>query len=360
MSVRQRWNKGRIIAIIRQLHREKQPLNSGHIQRHRLSLYSSSLRYFGSWKNAVEAAGLQYEKVYRKAGRGSWRWNRAIVIATIQQLHQAGDPLNAVHVQRHHHSLYPAAVKYCGGWGRAVSAAGIEYARVRKCRPCRSWSKAEVIRVIRSRRRRKLSLSTKAVSREDYGLLRAARRKFGKNGWRKALRAAGVNPIGLDPRIQWTRQRIMAEIHRRFALGLPLHQSHMTQNGYAGLFTAARRFYGSWSKTITAAGIVYANVKANRRGYWSKKRIVSEIRKLERQGVRLSMRATERSRPDLVGIALLYFGSWQAAVEAAGFNYLRHCLTWSIKAWLRTMTKTQVRGLERRTLKLAAERRRTT
>lgn len=356
----QRWSKQQIVARIQEQRRVGQPLSAWHVECHNLPLYKAAMRYFGNWKKAIQAAGIRYKEVRKKPGRENWKWNRDIVIAQIRQIQDAGEPLNSNDVQKHHLPLYAAAVNYCGGWGEALKACGIDYDNVRKYRPGRAWSRRAVISAIRARRRASLGLSASVVQREDHGLHRAARRKFGKKGWRKALRAAGVNPVGLDPRIKWTRKCIMAEIRQRFELGLPLHQAHVRRNGYAGLFTAAYRFYGSWQRTIAAAGITYTRVKANRRGYWNRKRIVSEIRKLERQGVRLSMKATERSRPDLAAIARFYFGSWQAAVEAAGFDYLPHCQTWSTKAWLRTLTPSRVKALERRALALAEKRRRTT
>ena len=357
--MRQCWSKHRVLDTIKQQRELGNRLNAWHVACHNLPLFKAGRRYFGSWEKAIRAVGIRYQDIRRT--RGAWKWSRDIVIVRIQQLHQAGEPLDSSHLRKHDPNLLAAARKYCGGWGEAVAAAGMDYGTVRKYRPRRRWTKSTVIRAIRARKRSGRGLNTAVMQKEDYGLSRASRIFFGRNGWRKALIAAGVDPIAvMDPRRIWTRKKLIAEIQRRWKDQQPLYAFHLYRNGHAGMLTAGIRFYGSWRKTIEAVGLDYGEVRACKRGWWNKRRIAMEIRRIARNGTQLSPNAMEDMRGDLTSAARVYFGSWQAALEATDIDYRQHWKIWSTKAWLRTITPTQVKTLERRTLKLAAERRRHT
>lgn len=359
--MRQRWNKWRVVECIKQQRILGQQLNAWHVVCHNLPLLRAGVRYFGSWKNAIRAAGIRYQEVRRKPGRESWKWNRDIVVAQIQQMHQAGELLNSNYIQKHNLNLFAAARKYCGGWGEAVLASGIDYGQIRKYRPRRRWTKEMVVRAIRARKRVGLGLNRTVMGIDDYGLTRAARIFFGKNGWRKALTAAGIDPVDvMDPRRVWSKKKVIAEIQRRWQQKVPLYAFHLYRTGHAGILTAGIRFYGSWRKTIEASGLDYEEVRACKRGWWSKRRIIAEIRRLVQSGTRLNTTAIEEIRGDLAAAGRVYFGSWQRAIEAAGFNYRQHSKIWSTKAWLRTLTPAHVKALEKRALKLAETRRRLT
>lgn len=355
--MRQQWSKQRILDTIKQQHKLGNRLNAWHVACHNLPLLKAGTRYFGSWEKAIRGAGIRYKDIRRT--REAWKWSRDIVIAQIRQMHDAGEPLNSNDIQKRNLSLFAAATKYCGGWGEAVTAAGIDYAKVRKYRPGRHWTKKGMVRAIHVRKRAGHGLSTTVMQQEDYGLSRAARGFFGKNGWRKALVAAGIDPIEvMDPRRIWTRKKLIAEIQRRWKDRQLLYAFYLYQIGQAGMLTAGIRFYGSWRKTVEAAGLDYEEVRACKRGWWSKRRIVAEIRRVAGNGTRLSPNAMEDMRGDLTSAARVYFGSWQAAVEAAGFDYRRHWRIWSMKAWLRAMTPAQLKEVKARTVRFAAERRR--
>lgn len=355
--MRRQWDRRQVVARIREQWKLGQPLNAWHVVRHDLPLYRAAVRYLNSWAQAIRAAGIHYREVRKKPGRESWKWSRDIVVAQVRQMYQAGEPLNSNYIQKHNPNLFAAATKYCGGWGEAIVAGGIDYGKVRKYRPRRQWTKKMVVRAIRARKRAGRGLNTATMQKEDYGLSRAARLFFGKNGWRKALVTAGIDPSEvMDPRRIWTRKKLIAEIQRRRKNRSPLYAFHLYRTGHSGILTAGIRFYGSWRKTIEAAGLDYERVRANRRGWWSKRRIVAEIRRVAENGTRLSPNAMEDIRGDLTSAARVYFGSWQRAVEAAGFNYQRHCRIWSMKAWLRSLTPRQLEAIKTRTTRFAVER----
>ena len=64
---------------------------------------------FGSWKDAIEAAGLDYSTIRRYR-----RWSRDKVIKTIKEIYAKGKPINSSFVQKSNKPLYMAAIKRFG------------------------------------------------------------------------------------------------------------------------------------------------------------------------------------------------------------------------------------------------------
>ena len=89
------------------------------------------------------------------------------------------------------------------------------------------------------------------------------------------------------------------------------------------LLRAAAYFFGSWRAAVKAAGFNYEEVRADK--VWSREKIVKGIRRLRRRGKGLSSRNVQLSEPALFAAAVRkqFFGSWEAAVTAAGYNYDR-------------------------------------
>lgn len=353
--MRQSWSKAKVIATIRQLHEAGEKINSNRAQLHHHPLYLAACNYIGSWPKAIRAAGFRYKDI-RITERKPWKWSKDAVIAGIKTLHQTEGKLNSNHVQRHHHQLYGAALRFFGSWGGAVEAADFSYDLVR-VRELRSWNKAKVVKAVVFRKSQGKSLVGSIVDEEDRGLYQAARRYFGRSGWRKALRLAGIDPRTADSRVVWSKTRVVEEILLLHGNGTPLYSYYLMKHGREALHSIGCKLFGSWKKAIRAAGLDYSKVRASRHKWWNKKRICAEIKRLEKRGVRLSSKSVQHLRGDLSAAAIVCFGSWGAAVEAAGINYRAHLLVWSHKTWLRNLPKARARALRASTRKLALERR---
>lgn len=232
--------------------------------------------------------------------------------------------------------------------------AGISYETVMAMRYS-YWNRTKVVRAIRERTKLGLPLNPSGVAEDDNALYLAARRCFGKGGWRRALRAAGYNPSRVYRRGFWDKARIKVEIRRLKRSGIPLYGDNIIRIGKASLFSMAVRLFGSWGKAIKASGFDYTAVRATQP--WTKAKVIAEIRWCVRKGIRLNPQDIMALRGDLVSAATYRFGSWQRAVEAAGFNYRQHLKVWSTKAWLRALNATEARAIEEQTLKFAKRRR---
>lgn len=86
-----------------------------------VALYEAARRHFGTWKAAVQEAGLNYEAV-----TGHQRWMRALVMQQIQKLAAKGEPLDAFTVERRFPALHGAATRlFPRSWWKALEAADL-------------------------------------------------------------------------------------------------------------------------------------------------------------------------------------------------------------------------------------------
>lgn len=126
------------------------------------------------------------------------------------------------------------------------------------------------------------------------------------------------------PARRWTSQAIIQEIHDLHAAGESLKTRNMQRLGYGGMVAAAYRdpSLGSWRAAVEAARLDYEGAAPHQRK-WTRPRIVAAITQLHQQGKDLSYTGMKQHHPYLLVAARRAdnFGSWQAAVEAAGLDY---------------------------------------
>lgn len=298
--------------------------------------------------------------------RRAWLWSKEKTVNAIQELHRNSEPINSWYVNVQHSRLYRAACRYWLGWRQAVQAAGFDYEEVRirqkgrspkGARPYRRRTTKGIIYAALDRKSRGLKLNSTAVFNDDQALYRAACRRFGRGGWQRVLRRIGVDPRTVNPPRKWTAERVLNEIHQLREGGYRLSARYLSRSGYGKLRSAGVRIFGSWKKAVKAAGLAYENIQAVRFRWWSKRRIISEIKRLRREGTPLNSKAVQRSHHDLFTAACVYFDGWGQAVEAAGMDYREHLLVWSRKTWLRALTPAKLKAMERQVERLAAMRR---
>jgi len=181
-----RWSKDQIALEILGLHALQQPLSYGEVEKNHLRLLRAATRYFGSWKNAIEYAGLDYDQIRRYQV-----WTRDRIVEQIQKYHHEGHDLSWRHVST---SLDPAMAAAAirahrfGSWEKALEAAGLDYAEIRRHR---AWDAERVLQELRHRHAAEESLRVSDVSEEAPALVAAARRHF--DGWYDAVIAAGLD-----------------------------------------------------------------------------------------------------------------------------------------------------------------------
>jgi hypothetical protein len=215
-------NKGeRVIDELRERAERGHPLNSGANRGD--WLYAAAMLAFGSWRNAVVAAGFSYDDIKIRP------YTKAETIAMLKPLVATGAPILS---KEQEGRLVAAAHRHFGGWDEAMKAAGGD-ARARK------WTRQRVLDRIREDRARGLKLNAVAVHRRDTNLYQAGRRRFGT--WAAALEAATGEA---DPIVDRLREERRA--------GRPLAERSVRRRN-PELFADAVERFGGWPPALDAA-----------------------------------------------------------------------------------------------------------
>ncbi len=123
---RRKWSKKKIISQIRRLKRDGENLSASVVSREHIALFSaaSSASYFGSWRSAVCAAGINYERIMSN-GKKSRRqklslWDKKRVLLEIGR----SSTESLVEAYRHNLALYSAGRREFGSWEKALKMGG--------------------------------------------------------------------------------------------------------------------------------------------------------------------------------------------------------------------------------------------
>lgn len=189
----------------------------------------------------------------------------------------------------------------------------------RKKPPVRKWSKDTIAGEIQRMFQTGENLNYASIAAEEVALLRAATRYFGS--WRIAIEYAGLNYDDIRRYKTWTQERILERILELNTLGEDLSWRHVSTVVDPQLAAAAtkHKHYGSWRAAVTAAGLDYGQIRRYRE--WDAKTIEQRLRDLHAQGINLNARHVEEYDITLITAARRRFSSWDAALTAAGLDY---------------------------------------
>jgi hypothetical protein len=189
---RRQWDKAKIIIRLRQLCRQRRSLQQSAVHRYDSGLCRAACLTFGSWCNALVAAGINPESFCRDP-----QWDRSKIIEAILLRAFRGDALGSTTVRPH--TLKRAAAREFGSWPAALVAAGLEPAKYIGQRVVlqgygkkSDWGKDRVRKAILQRHALGLPIYGNSVLRDDPMLFAAGRSLFKR--WSGALAYAGFDP----------------------------------------------------------------------------------------------------------------------------------------------------------------------
>lgn len=304
--VRPLWTRERVLAEIKRLHEDgvelssEQLANGGHA-----GLVQAARRHFGSWPDAVVAAGVPRFK------RGRWKsW--AEIRDRLRELHRDGARMTIAALEADGHAdLVAAARTEAGGWNQALKKAKLPVVQDH-----RAWSSEQVLDEIRGLHRAGVALSANVViERGQRKLVKAATHYFG--AWTAACSAAVPTYTPLIER--WTTERLLAEIRDRHRAGMSVRSTDVDKQAPT-LTTAARRLEIPWRVACRRAGIPKSAIEprqSSSRVRWTETKIFAELEKAVIAGRPLLTRSFPGG---FVGAVLRRYGSWSDAMEAAGWS----------------------------------------
>jgi hypothetical protein len=243
------WDKKNILQKLRQMHKSGKDLSYNAMCRTMQPLLSASAYHFGSYRQAVEKAGIDYAEVMRRP-----RWTKPMIIQLIKQAKRKGDDLHWSAVTKRRDELGKAAFaslqpRLFGRWDRALHAAGLDADEVSRYR---KWDRNSIVFELKSRSQDDEPLNSGAIQKEDPGLHAAAVRHFGT--YDNAVRAAKINPANVRQRRTWEKPEVIKEFKAAQRNGQHLSDSAIRRSQPA-LYGAAVRLFGTFTKARAAAGI---------------------------------------------------------------------------------------------------------
>lgn len=250
------WDKDQVVQSLRKLHRTGADLSYNALARRRQSLVSAAAYHFGSYRKAVEKAGIDYAIVTRRP-----RWTKQAIIDQIKHARRRDEDLHWSAVTNRRDELAKAAFaslqpRLFGSWDRALHAAGLDADDINRYR---KWTSDTIVFEIRQRQRDHEPLNSGAIQREDPGLHAAAVRHF--TTYDEALRAAKIDPLKVRERRSWTQEDVVRGLKQVHRSGRSLSDSAVRFN-HAALYGAAVRLFGSFTAARAAAGIKWKRRRA--------------------------------------------------------------------------------------------------
>jgi len=243
------WTKPRITAELRRLHQSGADLSYNALALKRQAVVSAAAYHFGSYRKAIERAGIDYAQVIRRP-----RWTKQGIIALIKKAKRGGRDLHWSAVTSRRDELARAAFaslqpRLFGRWDRALHAAGLDADEVSQYR---SWDRNSVLFDLRQRYRDRDALKSGSLQQEEPALHAAAVRHFGN--YQKALRAAGIDPAGVRRRRSWDKAEVLRALKTLAKRRASLSDSAVRRKSPA-LHGAAARLFGTYTAARAAAGI---------------------------------------------------------------------------------------------------------
>ena len=195
VAVVDEYSPERVLQKIRNICRLGNDLSGKRNERRDRRLCDAARQYFGSWRLALRAAGIDLNRVVQRSKPR--RLDRQQIVAALRERQAAGRSLCWSQVCLEDHDLATGAAAAFHGWRRALVAAGL--APEESVTPGGvQWDREQVIVAIQARHREGKPVTATATRQDDRPLAAAVRRYF--RDWREAVMAAGLEPEKCGPK----------------------------------------------------------------------------------------------------------------------------------------------------------------
>jgi hypothetical protein len=241
------WDEKKILRELRRLQKSGTDLAYTKLAKKKQSLLSAAAYHFGSYRDAIAAAGIEYRHVLRRP-----RWTKQNVIALIKHARRTNQDLHWSAVTHRRDDLKLAAfaslqARLFGSWDRALTAAGLDADDIAAYR---KWNRNLICFELRSRHQDSDELNSGAVQTDDPSLHAAAIRYFGD--YDRALKASRIDPNRVRQRRRWSRESVIRELRKASRKS---SRNGAIRKTNPALYGAALRLFGSMKAARRHAGI---------------------------------------------------------------------------------------------------------
>lgn len=230
-----KWNKKLILEKIEKLPQH----NYKYVKVQDRCLVEAATRFFGSWKNAVEEFGLNYDDICdtHLQRKNNKKWNKENIIIELQRIYnskeKASKPFRAV-VRR-----------YFGDFNSAVECAGLD-----KMYFSNVFGKDRVTREIKNLSGEELK--RKNIKINNNKLFLSATHYFGS--WAKALDSLGISYEKVKN--GEVKDNVIKSIRK-----MKFKNDYYASKNYQSIYGNAVYHFGSWAKAVEIAGYNYNRIK---------------------------------------------------------------------------------------------------
>lgn len=172
------WSAKSVIAEVRRRHKQGLSLQAARVAEEQRNLYNAGLRYYDSWRNVLEACGINYDRIAAVRSR-----DLPNLVKDLRAWSKKHGPLNVTSLKSTDSALEEAVRTKFGSLEAAAQALRLKYAPRHQ-----RWSNKRVKEEIRKRKKGGRSLQAARVKEENRSLYNAGLRYFGD--WASAIRSA--------------------------------------------------------------------------------------------------------------------------------------------------------------------------
>jgi hypothetical protein len=124
-----KWSKETVVEAIRGHRASGCDLTFTSTRQIDSPLIQAAVRHFGGWRQAVEAAGFDYEKVLRagkkRRSRLISKWTKHSILREVRRLWGLGEDIRLSAVKARYPGLAGPAAREFGSWAAVLAAAGV-------------------------------------------------------------------------------------------------------------------------------------------------------------------------------------------------------------------------------------------
>ncbi|WP_462411401.1 hypothetical protein [Neobacillus sp. Marseille-QA0830] len=278
------------------------------------NLYDAAAKYFGSFENAVRAAGLDYEKMRTDTSK----FTKDELIHKLKDSYRKGEQVNDAAFRKNHKEYYHGFSSYFSSYKDFVEAAGLNYDEISLKKANGYWTGHRVISDIKQLKKEDFDLSMSHVSKNNGDLYAAAQKYFGN--WEEALKRAGISYEDFRKVQRWNKELVLEKL-KTFSKKENPNENNIRKKNPA-LMKAIRRYYGELKTALELIGIEYDNIRLTKeKGYWSKEKVIQTIQEYHENDFPLNSMYAKKYYSGMYTTAGNLFGSWEKAVIASGINF---------------------------------------
>jgi hypothetical protein len=308
----QQWSKDDIISHIQRLATGDDPPTQQEFDADTDAPSAGTVQnYFGSWNDAIQAAGFE-----PPTPGGHTQYSENDIISHIQRLADGDTPPTATECNADDDApSVPTVTAHFGSWNNAIQAAGLT---PRTHGAPKQYSRHDIISHIQRLADGDSPPTTTEFSADDDAPSVPTVIQF-FDSWNTAVEAAGCHPNEEGRNPQYSRDKLITHIQRLATGDDPPTQREFDADDDAPSVPTVQNYFQSWNDAIQAAG--FEPNQDGRSRQYSRDELISHIQRLADDNTPPTRDElhTDDDAPSAATVQN-FFGSWNDAIQAAGFE----------------------------------------